>query len=261
VNALASIFRDLRRRGLSPVIPYITAGYPSLDATGDILQGVARLGLPLVEVGLPFSDPVADGPVIQAASTAALRNGTTTTALLRLLKEICPGLQTGVIVMTYANPVLAHGPERFLRDLEEAGVAGLLPVDLPPDDFAEFLPGYRRSPVGVGALVAPNSSAQRIRTAAKAATGMLYLTSRLGVTGARGDVPEGVTEKLDLLRSSSGLPVVAGFGFSTASQVALVRPHCDGIVIGSALVEAMAGRSMGEAAGAYLAALRGLIGG
>jgi tryptophan synthase alpha chain len=261
MNRLRSIFTGLSRRGISPVIPYVTAGYPSLEATGEILKGVARLGLPLVEIGIPFSDPVADGPVVQAASTAALRNGTTTGALLRLLGKTCPDLATGVIVMTYANPVLAHGPVRFLQELEEAGVAGLLPVDLPPDDFAEFLPGYRRSPVGLGALVAPNSSARRIRAAARAATGMLYLTSRLGVTGARGDVPKGLAEKLEALRATAGLPVVAGFGFSSASQVAAVRPHCDGIVIGSALVQAMEGKSEGEAAGAYLSALRELIGG
>jgi tryptophan synthase alpha chain len=256
VNRLIHAFSELRRSGRVPVIPYCTAGYPTLDSTADLLRALDREGVPLAEVGIPFSDPVADGPVVQEAHTTALRNGVTAASVLGLLDDLCPRISTAVVVMTYANPVWAFGSDRFLRGLAAAGVAGLLPVDIPPEEYRRFFPGYRRSPVGLAALLSPDSTPERVVVAAAAATGMLYLTSRLGTTGTRAGLPEGLTGRLDRLRGETRLPVVAGFGFSDQGTIAAVSSHADGIVVGSALIGAQRGLAGRESVDAFLAAFR-----
>ncbi len=249
---------SVRARGRSALIPYITAGFPDAAATLAMLRGAERAGADIVELGVPWSDPVADGPVIQASTHAALAGGTTVKGVLGLLKESRCGVP--VIVFSYLNPILAMGASRFAAAAKDAGAAGLLVTDLPAGADAALEAELRSSGLPLVRLVAPTSTPERIAAIVEASEGFVYLVARTGVTGARTEVGAELTQRVAVVRAATKLPVAVGFGISAADQAAQIAALADGVVVGSALVERM--RTGGsEAALAWLAELRAALDG
>ena len=227
----------MRAERRAALIPYITAGYPTPAVSRDALRAAERAGADFVEVGVPFSDPLADGPTIQRSTQAALDQGMTVAGVLALVREA--RLAIPVIIMTYVNPVIAFGVERFVTEAQAAGVSGLLLTDLP----AGADPELERRAAGGGLalirLVAPTTPDARLAEAVRGATGFIYLISRLGVTGAREQVPSDLGAQVARVKGATKLPVAIGFGIGTAEQAAAAARVADGVVVGSALVEAL----------------------
>jgi tryptophan synthase alpha chain len=222
------------------LIPYLTAGFPTPAVFLEALRAVAAAGADFVEVGVPFSDPLADGPTIQRTTQTALEQGMTVPRVLDLIREAAA--QVPVIIMTYLNPVLAYGVQRFAKDAHAAGAAGVLLTDLPAGVDPDVERAVRTNGLDVIRLVAPTTDDRRLHTALNGATGFIYLISRLGVTGARTDAPRDLDAQVKRVRaaSSSRLPVAVGFGISTPAQAAAAARSADGVVVGSALMDALA---------------------
>ena len=220
------------------LIPYVTAGFPTPAACRDVLRAIEAAGADFVEVGVPFSDPLADGPTIQRTTHAALAQGMTAGGVLSLIREAA--LSVPVIIMTYLNPVLAYGVERFVADAHAAGAAGLLLTDLPAGADPAVETAVRRSPLALIRLVAPTTDDARLKAALADATGFVYLISRLGVTGAREQIPADLEGHVRRVRAATSLPVAVGFGISTPAQAAAAARSADGVVVGSALMDAVA---------------------
>ncbi len=222
------------------LIPYLTAGFPTPAISLQAIRCVATAGADFVEIGVPFSDPLADGPTIQRTTQTALEQGMTMPRVLDLVREAA--LDVPVIIMTYLNPVLAYGVSRFAKEAHDAGAAGVLLTDLP----AGADPGVEQAVSGRGLdlirLVAPTTDDRRLTTALNHATGFVYLISRLGVTGARADVPPDLDVQVQRIRAASNtrLPVAVGFGIGTPSQAAAAARSADGVIVGSALMDALA---------------------
>ena len=239
-------FAELRADGRTGLVTYVTAGDPDLQRSGDVLRALDRAGADVVEVGVPFSDPLADGPVIQRASERALASGTTLAGTLDLIEGVRGDLGAAIVVFTYANPVLRFGAERFAARAAAAGVDGVLILDLP----IEEADGLRRTIVEAGMdpifLLSPTTTDDRIRRAAELGRGFLYGISRLGVTGARADVASGVRGLVERIRAVTELPVAIGFGLSRPEHFREVGEYADAGVVGSALVDTIA-REAGSA--------------
>ena len=253
---LAGRWTELRAAGRTALVAYVTAGHPAPEETAAFLRGAAEAGVDVVELGVPFSDPVADGPVIQASSHAALDAGMTARGALRLLEQAPAPVP--VVLFSYLNPVLALGPDRFARDARGAGGAGILITDLPvgADDGIERALGAGGLPLV--RLVAPTTPPERQRRVAERSRGFLYLVSRLGVTGEGPDVSRGLGPLVAALRTMTALPIAVGFGISTAQQAAAVGALADGVVIGSAVVARME-RGGAAAALAWLRTVRAAL--
>ena len=219
------------------LIPYLTAGFPTPELSLEALRVVAAAGADFIEVGVPFSDPLADGPTIQRSTQAALDHGMTVARVLEQIHRA--GLAIPVIVMTYLNPVLAFGLERFLREAAAAGVAGLLLTDFPVGADPTLEETVGGSPLALIRLIAPTTTADRLARAVRGARGFLYLISRLGVTGARDRVPPDLGEHVTRVRAASPLPLAVGFGISTPAQAGAAAALADGVVVGSAVVDAL----------------------
>jgi len=257
--ALASSWAALRQRRRVALIPYVTAGFPDMGVTHELLNGAADAGADIIELGVPWSDPVADGPVIQASSHAALAAGTTLASVLDLLAASAP--RVPVILFSYLNPILAFGPDRFAARAREAGAAGILVTDLPVGVDPGVETRLRSSGLPLVRLLAPTSTPERLRLIAAASEGFVYLVARLGVTGrsaetgAPGHRGTELRSRIAAVRAVTDLPVAVGFGISGPADAAEVAAIADGVVVGSALVERM--RSGGAAAGlAWLGTLR-----
>lgn len=252
-GALAARFAALRRGGRTALVPYLPAGYPSARTTRDALRLAREEGADVVELGLPFSDPVADGPVIQYASHEALRGGMTVAGALELLAGAAAP-EMPIVLFTYVNPVLRYGVERFLADAAAAGAAGLLLTDVP----AGADPAIERAVRAVGLdlirLVAPTTSPARLDAALAQASGFVYLISRLGVTGRRTEISPAIERQVAAVRARTDLPLTVGFGIAGGDQARAVARFADGVVVGSALVERL-GRGL-EPARALLSELR-----
>jgi tryptophan synthase alpha chain len=249
------IFGRCRSEGRCALIPFITAGDPSLRATVEIATALEREGADIIELGIPFSDPVADGPIIQRASERALRNGVTLQDVLRVASDIRRRTRLGILLFGYTNPVLRFGLERFAREAAAAGVNGVLATDLIPEEAAEYQHVMTENRLAPVFLAAPTSPEARLKTIAESSRGFIYAVSRTGVTGVRDRVPEGARELVAALRHYSSLPVALGFGISSARQVAEVATFADGAVVGTALVHAIdEGAQQGGDAGAVEAA-------
>lgn len=243
--AIAERWRTLGQR--RALIPYLTAGFPSPDVSRDALRRIADAGADFVEVGVPFSDPLADGPTIQRTTQTALEQGMTMAGVLRLIRDA--RLSIPVIIMTYLNPVLAYGVDRFVADAAAAGAAGLLITDLPAGADPAVESAVRGSALALIRLVAPTTDTARLRDALAQATGFVYLISRLGVTGARADAPPDLEAQVARIRAATALPVAVGFGIGTPAQAAAAARHADGVVVGSALMEALAAGGVERATG------------
>jgi tryptophan synthase alpha chain len=230
-------FANLKREGRKGLIPFITAGDPDLRTTGLLLVELAQAGADLIEVGMPFSDPVADGPVIQRASERALRNGATLPALLGCLAASRREIEIPVVLFSYFNPLLQFGLERLASEARSAGVDGILVTDLIPEeagDWEKILEANALDPIS---LVAPTTSDARLKRITAQARGFVYAISRTGVTGAREEMEDAAEALVRRVRDCTDLPVAVGFGVTTAQHVRDVGRYADAAVVGSAIVQ------------------------
>ncbi len=232
MSRLEQTFRESGRRTL--LMPYITGGYPDVDGCRRVLEAFVAGGADIIELGVPFSDPLADGPVVQASAQAALDAGVTLKDVLRLAAEFSDRLP--VVLLVYYNCVYAYGQERFLREAAAAGVDGLVVPDLPVDEAEEFMAGCHREGIDPILLVAPTSSDERIERIAGSASGFIYCVSVAGVTGARTELSDSLPSFLAKVRDRTDVPLAVGFGVSDAEQAAEVSKHADGVIIGSRLI-------------------------
>ena len=230
-------FDELRQRNEAALILYYPAGYPTLPSSFDTIQTMAKNGADIIEIGIPFSDPIADGTTIQSASQTALRNGVTLEKTITHLKAIsvdCP-----LVVMSYLNPLLAYGMERLLNDFLETGVTGLIIPDLPVEEANEVKSLCQKYHIDLIFLVTPASSKKRIRMVAEISEGFIYSVSLTGTTGARDSLSTNVVQFLDTVKSMTKKPVAVGFGISTPQHIELLRDHIDGVIIGSRMIKAV----------------------
>jgi tryptophan synthase alpha chain len=236
-NRLDTTIERLRTEGKRAFVAYIAAGDPSLDATIDIVLSLERAGADVVELGVPFSDPVADGIVNQLAADRAIRAGATTQRVLDMIRRLREKSQIPLVLFTYLNPIYTFGYERFHQEASAAGADGILVLDLPPDE-AVLNPETKPCPeLHHIQLIAPTTPPDRITEIARMAEGFIYYVSRLGVTGARSDIAEGIAEQVALIKGAGNVPVCVGFGISTPEQAAKVAGMGDGIIVGSAIVK------------------------
>ncbi|NMF83673.1 tryptophan synthase subunit alpha [Nodosilinea sp. P-1105] len=237
-------FHTLKSQGLCALIPFITAGDPDLDTTAKALMVLDRHGADLIELGVPYSDPLADGPVIQAAATRALQQGVTLDQVLTMVQSVAPQLQAPLILFTYYNPILNRGIDTFMADIAAAGVAGLVVPDLPLEEVDAVLQAAAAHAIDVTLLVAPTSPMARIQAIAQQAQGFIYLVSVTGVTGMRSELQGRVKDLLDTLKQATDKPVGVGFGVSDPDQAKQLRGWgADGVIVGSAFVKRLAGES------------------
>ena len=227
----------LRFHNRPALVAYLTCGDPDLATTRDIAFAAIEAGADMLELGVPFSDPVADGPVIQRASERALRHGTTLRQVLELGKEIRRRSPAGLIVFTYLNPVLRMGLAKFSAAVQDAGMDGALLTDLPVEESHEYLEEMRKRDLATVFLAAPTSTDARLKLIAGASSGFVYAVSRTGVTGARRQMPEDAAKLVGRLRKYTDLPIAVGFGISTAAQFEAVGEFADAAAVGSAIVE------------------------
>lgn len=229
-------FKTLRREKRKAFIPYITAGDPSLEGTEQIIFELERSGADIIELGVPFSDPMADGPVIQRASERALANHVSVRDCLELVRRVRQQSEVPIVLFSYLNPLLSIGLERLGEELRSAGVDGVLATDLVPEEADEFRAALRTSGVDLIFLVAPTSTDERIKLVAEASSGFVYAVSRTGVTGVRQSLSDAAANLVRRVRRFTDLPVAVGFGVSTLEHVAEVWQHADAAVVGSRLV-------------------------
>ena len=220
------------------LVVYVTCGDPDVATTREIILAAIDAGASVIELGVPFSDPVADGPVIQRASERALKHGTSLEQVLKLAAEIRVHAQsTGLIVFSYLNPILRMGLEKFCKVARHAGIDGALITDLPVEESAAYIKEARRNDLATIFLAAPTSTEERLRHIAQVCTGFVYAVSRTGVTGARQQMPEDAQGLVKRIRRFTKLPIAVGFGISTAEQFAAVGVYAEGAVVGSAIVQ------------------------
>lgn len=236
MTRIESKFYELRREGRKGFIPYITAGDPSLEATEQIILELERSGCDIIELGVPFSDPMADGPVIQRASERALRNNVSARDCLEVVRRVRQQSEVPIVLFSYLNPLLALGIETLGEQLREAGVDGVLVTDLVPEEAGEFISGVRPAGIDTIFLVAPTSTDERIKLVAEASRGFVYAVSRTGVTGVRQSLSDAAASLVERVRRFTNLPVAVGFGVSTPEHVAEVWRHADAAVVGSRIV-------------------------
>ena len=242
----------LKAAGRTALIPYLTAGYPSVKDSTAALRAAAEVS-DVIEVGVPFSDPLADGPTIQRSTYQALQQGMTLAGTLELIARAeltCP-----VVVFSYLNPILQYGVDRFLAAADTLGVAGLILTDLPAGSDPTVESAVVRSPLDLIRLIAPTTRAERLATALEGAQGFVYLVARLGVTGAQSFLATDLRESIARVRGATALPVAVGFGISTPDQARTVGRMADGVVVGSALVDIL-GHDGVRAARRFLGSLR-----
>lgn len=239
VERIEQVFRNLNKAGAAAFMPYHAMGYPDRQQSLDVIAALAEAGADLVEIGIPHSDPLADGPTIQTATYAALVGGTTVADCLRMVRELRDrGVDTPFCAMSYYNPILAFGEERFANAAAEAGIDGLIVPDLPPGESELLEPACRAAGLATIYMLAPTSTEDRIKSVARHATGFIYLVSVTGITGARDELPPGLPAFVERVRRHTDLPLAVGFGISTGPQAARVSEIVEGVIVGSALVKA-----------------------
>ena len=240
MSAISEVFADCRRDKRAAFIPFLSAGDPNLQVTGQLLQALVMGGADIIELGVPFSDPIADGPVIQSSSVRALEAGTSLSGILRLVARQRDRLGVPVVLFTYFNPIHVRGIENFAEQAASSGVDGVLCVDLPPDEADDFVGAMRANNLDSIFLLAPTSTKERIQRVSSASTGFVYYVSRTGVTGNQGALPKELVKEVKRMRRRLPHPLAVGFGINTPEQVASVAKVADGVVVGSALVQLVA---------------------
>ncbi|HMA34873.1 MAG TPA: tryptophan synthase subunit alpha [Chloroflexia bacterium] len=256
---IAAAFAASRARGEVALIPYVPAGFPSLATSAAIVAALAAAGADLIEIGIPFSDPLADGATIQRATQIALKGGTTFDRCLDLVRTLRPQVAAPLIFMGYYNPLHYRGVDRAIADCAAAGVDGLIIPDLPPEEAGDLLAAARRHDLALIFLVSPVSSDARLARVGALGSGFLYCVSLTGVTGARSELSQTLPEYVARVRRHTDLPLAIGFGLSTAAHIAAVGRLADAAVVASALIDRVSAAPGQEAAvaAAYLHELRG----
>ena len=249
MSRLDAAFAGLRATNRTGLVAYVTAGDPDLERSAEVVQAVDRGGADVIELGVPFSDPLADGPVIQRATERALASRVTLARVLDMAGSVRPAVQAPLVLFTYANPVLRMGLESFASRAAAAGIDGVLVLDLPPEEADDAQTRFRHHGLDTIFLLSPTTTPSRIRRAAELGGGFLYGISRLGVTGARADVADSAQALAARVRAETDRPLALGFGFSRPEHVRAVGQWADAAVVGSALVQVVAdhGRSAGLA--------------
>jgi tryptophan synthase alpha chain len=239
-DRIGAAFERCRAAGRPALVTYVMGGDPDVATSRAMALACAGAGADLLEIGIPFSDPIADGPTIQHAAERALAAGTSTADVLAIAAGVRARSEVPVALMGYLNPILAHGTERFARDCGRAGVDAVIVPDLLPEEAGELAPALAARGVRTVFLLAPTSGPERVEAAARAATGFLYFVSVLGVTGARKAVPAEIRAQVAAIRGRSAVPVVVGFGVSTPREARALGRLADGVVVGSAIVRRIA---------------------
>jgi tryptophan synthase alpha chain len=260
-DRLAEAFRRVKEKGRPGLIPFVTVGYPTVEVMPDIIVAVEQAGATAMELGIPFSDPLADGPVIQEADLVALANKVNVATCLQVAADARKrGVTMPLIFMTYLNPILNYGTERFAKDAAAAGADGVIAVDAPPEESAALRRLLATRGLSLIPLLAPTSTDERIENACRGASGFVYCVSLTGVTGARDQAPAGVPELVARIRRHTKLPVAVGFGISRPEHVRAVTSVADAAVVGSAMVRTVGqagAKNAASAAGAFVSELIG----
>ncbi len=246
-------FEELRRKGELGLVAYITAGDPTLDATERIVLALAEAGADVIELGVPFSDPLADGPTIQRASERALRSGTTLAGVIELVVRLRKGTDVPLVLFSYFNPVLQMGVEKFADTAARAGADGVLITDLTPEEAGDYRRAVRARELDTIFLAAPTSTDARLERISESSSGFLYLISRTGVTGPREALPDDLPALVRRARAKTALPIAVGFGISQPGHVSILGGLADAAVVGSALVEEIERAPSADAAAAAVA--------
>lgn len=241
-------------------IPFITCGDPDLETTKKIIKMLEEAGADLIELGIPFSDPTAEGPVIQEANMRALEGGVTTDKIFKMVSEISAEVSVPLVFMTYANVVFSYGTERFVKNAKDAGICGLILPDVPFEEKEEFASVCREYDIEFVSLIAPTSH-DRIKMIAKEAEGFIYCVSSLGVTGVRNKITTDVGAMTDIVRSVTDVPCAVGFGISDPEQAAEMAKYADGVIVGSAIVKLIAqyGKECAEAVRGYVKSMKSAL--
>ncbi|MEW5758468.1 MAG: tryptophan synthase subunit alpha [Candidatus Omnitrophota bacterium] len=230
-------FRELKRQNKKAFIAFITAGYPNLQTTERLIREFDKIGVDIIELGVPFSDPMADGQVIQEASFEALKKGTHLVDILKLVKRIRKEVAMSISLMTYYNPIFCFGIEKFINEAKNSGVDGLIIPDLPLDEGKSFVSLANKARIDVIGFVTPTTLNMRAKMVASKSTGFIYYVSLTGVTGARQELPKDLQDNIKAIKRLTKKPVCVGFGVSTKEQVKEVSRFCDGTIVGSAIVK------------------------
>ncbi|NLF16572.1 MAG: tryptophan synthase subunit alpha [Lentisphaerae bacterium] len=241
MNRIDAAFKACRRDRRKALVAFLTAGDPDLDATAEIVPALAAAGADIIELGVPFSDPMADGPTIQESSQRALAAGTTLDGILECVRRLRRQTQVPLVLFSYYNVIFRHGLDRLAAEAAAAGVDGLLLVDVPLEELDEVRPSCRQAGLPLIRLVAPTTPPERLERICRDAEGFVYCITVTGVTGARAALPADLAAELARARAASPVPVVAGFGIASPEMARTVAAHADGVVVGSALVKCLAG--------------------
>jgi len=236
-NRITQTFETLRQKGETALIPFLTAGDPDLETTEELVLAMSQAGADIIELGVPFSDPTAEGPTIQRSSSRALKQGTSLHSILQLVGRLRAQMQTPLVLMGYANPLHAMGAEAFAKTASEVGVDGIIIPDLPPEDGASYLDPCRDAGIFPILLAAPTTSPERLKMLVRETQGFLYYVSLQGVTGARSGLAAGIEENVRHAQSLGDVPVCVGFGVGTPEQASEIGGYADGVVVGSAIVD------------------------
>lgn len=256
--AIDNMFNAVKAQNRAAFLPYFPVGYPDYETSLDAIQALAEAGADGFEIGIPFSDPLADGPVVQAATQVALENGITVRKCLEAIKTLrARGVHQPMLAMGYLNPLLAYGLEKFVKAAKDAGADGFIVPDLPPEEAGELSELCQREGLALVFFLAPTSDPRRIALVAEKASGFIYVISLTGVTGVRDQLAEGLAEFIARLRAQTERRLVLGFGISTPDHARMMNGLVDGFIVGSALVRA--GKNGAEAVGALAAQLRNAL--
>ncbi len=259
MSRIAQTFENLKKQKRKALIAYITAGYPSLPATKKLVLELEKRGADIIELGVPFSDPLADGPTIQYSSQEALKKGASLDKILALVKSLRRKTQIPLVLMTYYNPVFHLGLKSFAEKARRAGVDGVIVPDLPPEEGRELVAQTQPRGLDTIFLLAPTSTEARIATVSQYSRGFIYYVSLTGVTGARKSLPKELKQGLNQVRQKTSLPLCVGFGISTPQQARELSRSCDGVIVGSAIINLIR-QSAGDAyltkVGRFVAQLR-----
>lgn len=260
MSRLESRFSDLPARGEKALIAYVMAGDPAPARTVEIVRALDEAGADAVELGVPFSDPLADGPLIQAAGHRALAHGMTVPRVFEIVRQVRAESQIPIVLMTYYNPALRYGIERFANDAAAAGADAVIQTDLTPEESGPWVGAARSAGLDTVFLVAPTSTDERIEVVCRISSGFVYCVSRVGVTGARDDVPAELPDLVARVKSKAHSPVCVGFGISQPEHVRRIAAFADGVIVGSALVRVVAesgdGPGLADSVRAFAASLK-----
>ncbi len=236
MNRIEKTFRKLKSQNKKALIPYIMAGDPDIKTTEELVLEIERAGGDIIELGVPFTDPLADGPVIQKAHYRALKNKVTLRNVLDLVKRIREKTTTPIVLMTYYNPVFKYGDDTFVKDAVASGVDGVIIPDLPPDEAKDIIDISKREDLDTIFLLAPTSTPERVRIIAKASRGFIYYVSITGITGAKIEEMDSINKSIEGIREHTDKPIAVGFGISTPEEAKSIAEWADGIIVGSAIV-------------------------